>query len=113
MNKVRGEQTLTIGAVEYRLTPTHAALAAVEGRLAAGLFELFRRFRTGNPRHTDAAVILEECSRAGGKVLPYAQAWDYCLAQHAEAFPTAVQLLSARFGPPPEGDSGKAAATEN
>lgn len=112
MNKVRGERRLTIGAVEYRFLPTHEALAAIEGRLDAGLLEVAQRFLRAKPRQTDVAAILTECSAAGGKALPYEQAWDYCLEKAGEANRLAMDLLLDRFGPA-EGDSpGKATATE-
>lgn len=117
MNKVRGEQRKTIGAVEYRFLPTHEALAAIEGRLDAGLLEVAQRFLRAKPRQTDVAVILAECSAAGAAVkpyaaLPYQQAWDYCLEKASEANKLAMGLLLDRFGPAEDESAGKVAATE-
>lgn len=112
MNKVRGEKRLTIGAVEYRLAPTHEALAAIESRLDAGLLEVAQRFLRAKPRQTDVATILAECSAAGGKALPYEQAWDYSLAKAGEANKLAMDLLLDRFGPEEGESAGKATATE-
>lgn len=108
MNKVRGEQTLTVGEVSYTLTPTHEALARVEGRLDVGLLELGQRFLRAKPRHTDMAVIIHECSRAaGGKELPYPQAFDFALVDTSKATQIAAALVLERFGPP-EPEAGKA-----
>lgn len=112
MNKVRGEQRLTVGDVEYILVPTNQALASIEGRLDVGLVELAQRFLRAKPRMGDVAVILNECSRAGGKALPYEQAWDYALEKLAEANKLAEELLITRVGPA-ESDAGKAAAAAN
>lgn len=110
MNKVRGEQTLTIGQVEYLFQPTHEALARVEGRLDVGLLDLAQRFLKSKPRHTDVAVVLQECSRAAGKELPYGQAFDFALQDINTAVITAAALVMGRFGAPEEGE-GKAPAT--
>lgn len=112
MNKVRGERRLTIGAVEYRFVPAHEALAAIEGRLDAGLLEVAQRFLRAKPRQTDVATILSECSAAGGKALPYEQAWDYCLEKASAANKLAMDLLLDRFGPAEDDNAGKAAAAE-
>lgn len=110
-NKVRGEKSLTIGKVEYLFRPEHDALARVEGRLDVGLLDLAARFLKNKPRHTDVAVILQETSRAGGRELPYKQAWDFALLDIQTAAATCAALLLSRFGPEEEAVEGKAQAT--
>lgn len=110
MNKVRGEQSLTIGEVSYSLVPTHEALARIEGRLDVGLLEVAQRFLSGKARHTDTAVILHQCSVSGGKELPYKQAYEFALEDFGAAVKVASALLLDRFGPP-EPAAGKAEPT--
>lgn len=110
MNRVRGEQELTVGSVQYTLVPENSALANIEGRLDIGLLDLVARFLHGKPRVTDIAVVLQECAKASGKELPYQQAFDFTLDDFAAASKTATKLLLERWGSNKEAASGKVPA---
>jgi hypothetical protein len=118
MNKVRGEQKLTIGQKEYLFRPENRALAAIEGSLDVGLLELAQRFLNAKQRQTDIATVLHECSRAaadpkaGYDVLPYNAAFDYAMECPREANKVAMALVLERYGPAEgSGEAGKAEAT--
>jgi hypothetical protein len=110
VNRVRGEQRLTVGSVEYTLVPENGALANIEGRLDVGLLDLVARFLHQKARVTDCAVVLQECAKAGGKELPYQQAFDFALEDFATASKTATKLLLERWGATKDPAAGKEVA---
>lgn len=64
-NAVRGEASLTIGEVDYRLRPSFTALVAAEDELGP-LFALVERAGSGELRLSEIACLFWHCVEARG-----------------------------------------------
>ena len=63
-NKDRGEHSLTLGGIAYRLRPSHTALAEVEQELGA-IYSLWRRANGFDLTYEEIGILLAALIRAG------------------------------------------------
>jgi hypothetical protein len=65
MNKLVGEEEITLGETTYVLRPSWQALAEIESRTDKGIIELFELFAVARNKASDTVIIIYSCLRAG------------------------------------------------
>jgi hypothetical protein len=64
-NAARGEHSLTLAGIPYRLRPSFTAAQAIEAELGESLTALARRANAMGLNYTELGIIVAECIRAG------------------------------------------------
>lgn len=100
---LRPDVVLDVAGQKILLRPSHDAMESIERRCDAGFAKLYRRLRDEDARFSDLAIIVEEASKAGGKEVSYAEAFELAQSHFVEVARGAFALLAGAFGPPPEG----------
>jgi hypothetical protein len=92
---MRGEITLMLGGIAYRLCPTFAALAALEQASGTGLFTLAKKFAAGEFTLPELVALIRAGIEGSGGQAPDDLGEQVLREGVATLTPTLTQFLHA------------------